>query len=901
MEANAAAARTFREGLILSCHELLVKSPQRALADAVLAAEVQNLIGKAHEAEEAAKQLVNTKNLPQALLARCTTVLADCRWYAGDLVVGLELYRLAARRAEASKDLTTVCRTQTQLLERTCDGTGFDSSLPLASVVRRSVTRSDDPQLHSFVHLAFGRLEARAGRFAVAQRHFHLARQLLLGDPNIYLAASVDLDESVALWMAGDIGSAIELAERGATNAERIGWSRGRVAAAGNLACLYVCAGRLADAHKQIRLASFESFSSPSFRLALADTNARALLASKDYAAANLALSANRNEPQVQLWYRLTSEQTRIELLLRTRRWPEALDVVDACISEARQAKLQTFLTAFQLAKLEALLQSELKLDVSELPLNESREHWPIRLIGGFHATLGMALVRARRQERGKSHQMRAKRVLEGAGDLTAARHLGESAASDASGLSTPVVGLVAPLDSAVALLDLSGHPNILGREAFAILQDAGCAAALAFGARSDRGVRLVDAGGWKDAEALAALRTARQDDLIVLGQHRDERWEILALPKPELDHQCTLAAVRKLVDAARTLDQHRRDEKQRSALWPVEALEGDPESLWISEQSAELLRIARQIASSTMPIVLTGETGTGKETLARVIHYTSDRAGHAFVPFNCTAVPRDMLESQLFGHRKGAFTSADSHFGGVIRAANGGTLFLDEIGDVAIEIQPKLLRFLEHHEVHPLGEAHAVKVDVRIIAATNANLEHLVAQGRFREDLLYRLKVLPLHLPPLRERREEIPALLQHYLRKHGDEQKKGGVTLSDETLEYLLLYSWPGNIRQLANEVRRIIALAEPDAIVTPSLLSPEILASRRTVPTADAPVEPEIRLRLDQPLPAAVEELEQTLVRHALEKSHGRVEEAARLLGISRKGLFLKRRRWGLRQAS
>ena len=442
---------------------------------------------------------------------------------------------------------------------------------------------------------------------------------------------------------------------------------------------------------------------------------------------------------------------------------------------------------------------------------------------------------------------------------------------------------------------------SILGREAFAILQDAGCAVALALGASSDRGMRLVDADGWKDGDALSALRTARPEDLIVLGQHRDERWEIFVQPKPELDHQCTLAAIRRLVDAARALDQYRRDEKQRSALWPVEALEGDPESLWISEQSAELLRIARQIASSTMPILLTGETGTGKETLARVIHCASDRAEHAFVPFNCTAAPRDMLESQLFGHGKGAFTGADSHFGGVIRAANGGTLFLDEIGDVAIEIQPKLLRFLEHHEVHPLGEAHAVKVDVRIIAATNANLEQYVAQGRFREDLLYRLKVLPLHLPPLRERREEIPALLQHYLQKHGDEQKKGRVTLSDETLEYLLLYSWPGNIRQLANEVRRIIALAEPDAIVTPSLLSPEILASRRTVPSADAPAEPEIRLKLDQPLPAAVDELEQTLVRHALEKSGGRVEEAARLLGISRKGLFLKRRRWGLRQAS
>jgi len=283
------------------------------------------------------------------------------------------------------------------------------------------------------------------------------------------------------------------------------------------------------------------------------------------------------------------------------------------------------------------------------------------------------------------------------------------------------------------------------------------------------------------------------------------------------------------------------------------------------------------------------------------VFHRASDRADRPLHPFNCTAVPRDMLESQLFGYRKGAFTGAETSFPGVIRAAAGGTLFLDEIGDIGIDLQPKLLRFLEHQEVHPLGEPHPLKVDIRIIAATNANLEQLVAQGRFREDLLYRLNALKLHIPPLRERREEIPPLVQHYIRKLGDEQRKGHLTLSDEALEYLLLYSWPGNIRQLANEVRRMIAFAEPDSTLTPALLSPEIQASRRTVAASTAPTEPEIRLRLDQPLPEAVEMLEQSMIRRALERSHGRVEEAARLLGISRKGLFLKRRRWGLQQVS
>ena len=235
--------------------------------------------------------------------------------------------------------------------------------------------------------------------------------------------------------------------------------------------------------------------------------------------------------------------------------------------------------------------------------------------------------------------------------------------------------------------------------------------------------------------------------------------------------------------------------------------------------------------------MLITGETGTGKEMVARAIHRASDRADRPFLPFNCAAVPRDLLESQLFGHRKGAFTGADAGFPGVIRSAAGGTLFLDEIGEIGPEMQPKLLRFLETHEIHPLGEPHPLKVDVRVIAATNASVEQLMADGRFRDDLFYRLNVMRLSLPPLRERREEIPPLVQHYVRKYADEQRKGQLTLADDTLEYLLLFSWPGNVRQLANEIQRMVALAEPDSTLTPALLSPEIQASRRTIPAPPA----------------------------------------------------------------
>jgi DNA-binding NtrC family response regulator len=492
----------------------------------------------------------------------------------------------------------------------------------------------------------------------------------------------------------------------------------------------------------------------------------------------------------------------------------------------------------------------------------------------------------------------RAQRLANGVSDATL-HHDITVGISPGDLISPESATIAAPdLQTAVALIELGGHPQILGREALAAVEGAGCARAAALVAAPPGGARIIEHRGWDAAAALKAARQPAGCEVMPLGEHRDEPWHLLIEPRPELEHRCAIIAIRKLVNTAVTLARHRRDEQQRAALWPAEALDGDPESIWASEQMSEVLAVARRIAPTPLSLLLTGETGTGKEMLARMIHRASDRAERPMLPFNCTAVPRDMIESQLFGYRKGAFTGADTSFPGVIRSAAGGTLFLDEIAEVPLEVQPKLLRFLETHEIHPLGEPHPIKVDVRIIAATNARLEQLVAEGRFRDDLFYRLNVVRLKLPPLRERREEIPPLVEHYLRKYGDEQKKGHLTLGDETLEYLLLYAWPGNLRQLANEVRRMVAMAEPDATLLPSHLSPEIQAPRRTIPAAPAAeTEAEVRVRIDQPLPAAVEILEQTMVRSALDRTHGRVEEAARMLGISRKGLFLKRRRWGL----
>ena len=538
----------------------------------------------------------------------------------------------------------------------------------------------------------------------------------------------------------------------------------------------------------------------------------------------------------------------------------------------------------------EAQIGSLQRIEPSSL-LSGAQQDWPPTILADRRVVLSRAFRATQQSRRSELELARAARIYNASGTLAAApSEVRETA---------PTAPAPATLDSAVALLELAGHPHILGREAFAVLDGAGCCAQLALLAVSPTSTRAVAVAGWTESEAVAARARAKPDDLTVLGQHRDETWQLLVRPGPDLDDHCMVAAVRKLVATAETLDRYRRDEQERSALWPAETLDGDPESLWISEQSAELLSNARRMASNRLPVLITGETGTGKEMLARAIHRASERAERPLQAFNCSAVPRDMLESQLFGHKRGAFTGADSASPGVIRAAAGGTLFLDEIAELNLELQPKLLRFLDSQEIHPLGEPTAIKVDVRVIAATNADLPRLVAEGRFREDLFHRLNVIPLRIPPLRERREEIPPLVEHYLRRVSVEQKKGNLSISDEVLEYLVLYNWAGNIRQLANEVRRMVAFADRDATITPALLSPEILASRRTI--AASSHEPEVRVRLDQPLPDAVDQLEQTMVRHALERSHGRVEEASRLLGISRKGLFLKRRRWGWHEAS
>jgi transcriptional regulator with PAS, ATPase and Fis domain len=308
-----------------------------------------------------------------------------------------------------------------------------------------------------------------------------------------------------------------------------------------------------------------------------------------------------------------------------------------------------------------------------------------------------------------------------------------------------------------------------------------------------------------------------------------------------------------------------------------------------------ELMTYARRIAQAHVTVLITGESGTGKEILARAIHEHSDRARKPFVPFNCAAIPRDLLESQLFGHRRGAFTGAERDQLGMIRAARDGTLFLDEVGELSLELQPKLLRFLESGEISPLGEPNPLTVPVRVVAATNTNLEDAVRAGRFREDLFYRLNVVRLSIRPLRERRDEIPGFVNHFVARAAHEFNKGHLQVAEETMERLLLYRWPGNVRQLQNEIRRMVALAEPNSTLLPRAISDDIIGA---LPNLRVPVNgAEITVPLHDKLLPTLARVEGEMIKAALAQHGGRVEDAAKTLGISRKGLYLKRQRLGL----
>jgi transcriptional regulator with GAF, ATPase, and Fis domain len=400
-------------------------------------------------------------------------------------------------------------------------------------------------------------------------------------------------------------------------------------------------------------------------------------------------------------------------------------------------------------------------------------------------------------------------------------------------------------------------------------------------------------------AEPSAEFETTVDGTATIRMTGSDRRATITIKAADSLEEISLLKSVTDLVRMAVTGTAASGREEDLS-LWPRAGDDAASDTIFRSPRMVELLRVAERLATTPLPVLITGETGTGKDVFARLIHERSGNKRGRFVPFNCSTVSRELVESQLFGHRRGAFTGAIDASPGTIRAAENGTLFLDEIGELELSVQPKLLRFLESGEIQPVGEPRPHRVNVRIVAATNRSLDAMAKDGRFRRDLYYRIGVAPIELPPLRERRDEIPAFASLFLTRYAAECGRANLRLADDFIAALLLYDWPGNIRQLANEIRRVAAMATDGQVLGAADLAPEITANwnaRAVLPGRSHSTVPAIEIRLDQPLAKAIDELERKFIEQAMSASNGRVADAAEMLGLSRKGLFLKRRRRGL----
>lgn len=303
-----------------------------------------------------------------------------------------------------------------------------------------------------------------------------------------------------------------------------------------------------------------------------------------------------------------------------------------------------------------------------------------------------------------------------------------------------------------------------------------------------------------------------------------------------------------------------------------------------ISRGMEQVFQVVRKVADTEATVLITGESGTGKELVARAIHSLSSRRNGPFVPVNCAAIPRDLLESELFGHVKGAFTGAIRDKAGKFQLASGGTIFLDEVGELPIDLQPKLLRALQERVVEPVGADQPHKLDVRVVAATNIEVEKAIADGTFREDLYYRLSVIPVHLPPLCRRKEDIPLLVRHFAAKHGGAH----VAFSPGVMAVLQEYPWPGNVRELENTVERLLIMRNGDTIDTDDLPD-KIREGRRS--------EPSERIVNLPPEGYSLEQLEREIVVEALERNGWNQTAAARFLRIPRHTLIYRMEKYNI----
>jgi DNA-binding NtrC family response regulator len=395
---------------------------------------------------------------------------------------------------------------------------------------------------------------------------------------------------------------------------------------------------------------------------------------------------------------------------------------------------------------------------------------------------------------------------------------------------------------------------------------------------------------GMTGAELLQqAKKLDPEIDAVMMTAYGSIDSAVAALKAGAQDYLTKPIDLEELLLLIRRLGEHRTLIRENEVLrQELQARQVDTTAIiYQSQKMAALLNLAARVADSEATVLIQGETGTGKELLARLIHQLSARAAAPLLAVNCAAIPETLLESELFGYERGAFTGAVQRRLGRVEQAHGGTLFLDEVSEIPLAVQVKLLRFLQEREFQRLGGERTLKADVRIISATNRELEALIKEGKFREDLYYRLNVVNLRLPPLRDRREDIPLLIQHFLNKFVQANRRAITGLSREAMDALIKYDYPGNVRELENIIERAVVISRGPVITCEDLP----FGSTAGQPGQGKPLEP-------TNLAAAVENLERSLIQAALVQTQHNQSQAARLLGLSERMLRYKLKKYRLK---
>jgi len=389
--------------------------------------------------------------------------------------------------------------------------------------------------------------------------------------------------------------------------------------------------------------------------------------------------------------------------------------------------------------------------------------------------------------------------------------------------------------------------------------------------------------------DVLKEIRSFKQDqDLIVMTAYASVDTAIEAMKRGAIDYITKPFKVDEIKLVIEKSISHKRliieNDTLRQQLREDNSFDN---FIGASEAVTKLKKLAMRIASSSSTVLILGESGTGKDLIAKAIHHHSPRRSGPFVTINCAALPETLLESELFGYKKGAFTGAIKDKDGLFKVADGGTFFLDEIGNTSTAIQVKLLRMLEDKIITPVGETKPIEVDVRLIAATNSDLEEEVRMGRFRADLFYRLNVIPIHIPPLRERQEDIELLCKHFIAKFCSKMNIPIKQISDMAMSLLVKYHWPGNVRELENTIERAVLLNRADTLESPDF--PEKLRQPQRVAVVN---------EAEPPTPT-LESMEKAYIHYMMSQTDGKKAEAARLLGIDTSTLYRKIQRYNMEE--